>query len=126
MFSVADVLLISLIREVLLWKVGESGLEDGSGESGSGGPIAMDNSGRRWVLRDRLGDIVGGWSSSRDRDGVEGGRATLTRPFERAPEFRKREMSPKEGGCRVGGDEVYNDRRGVCGSRWRLTPRLRC
>jgi hypothetical protein len=65
---VTEALLGSLARGTLLWMMGESGLEEGSGDSG--GPMVMDISGRRLVLRDLEGDILGGGSL---RDEVEVG-----------------------------------------------------
>lgn len=55
-FSVTETLLVSLRTGPLLWNVGESGLEEGSGESG--GPIVIGNS-SRWCLRALVGDILG-------------------------------------------------------------------
>lgn len=49
-------LLVSL-RGGRLWVVGESGFEEGSGDSG--GPMLMSSWGRRWLLRDVGGDMLG-------------------------------------------------------------------
>lgn len=51
-----DTELVSL-KGGLLMKVGESGFEEGSGDSG--GPMLMSSSGRRWPRRDLVGDILG-------------------------------------------------------------------
>jgi hypothetical protein len=48
-------LLVSL-RGGRLWKVGESGFEEGSGDSG--GPMVMSSCGRPWLLRDVGGDML--------------------------------------------------------------------
>lgn len=56
MLSVIDTLLASL-RGARLWNGGESGVDEGSGDSG--GPMLMSSCGLGLPLRDVGGDMVG-------------------------------------------------------------------